>query len=56
LNTHFGAGRHDDPEEILRDEVRAQINASHRFDSFADERSQNFVKWCIYTLTVKEHG
>nr|GAT61270.1 phospholipase D [Mycena chlorophos] len=39
--------RHDDPEEKRRDEIRAEINASHRFDSFADERSQNAVKWHI---------
>ncbi|KAF7332538.1 Phospholipase [Mycena kentingensis (nom. inval.)] len=40
--------RHDDPEEKARDEIRAQINASHRFESFADERSGgNTVKWHI---------
>ncbi|KAI0042796.1 phospholipase D [Auriscalpium vulgare] len=39
--------RHDDPEEIHHDEIRAEINASHRYDSFAEERSQNFVKWHI---------
>ncbi|KAI0064970.1 phospholipase D/nuclease [Artomyces pyxidatus] len=39
--------RHDEPEEKLHDEVRAEINASHRFDSFADQRSQNAVKWHI---------
>ncbi|THH14594.1 hypothetical protein EW146_g5764 [Bondarzewia mesenterica] len=40
-------GRHNDPHEKLHDEIRAEINASHRFDSFADERAQNFVKWHI---------
>ncbi|KAI0310875.1 phospholipase D/nuclease, partial [Amylostereum chailletii] len=39
--------RHDDPEEKLHDEIRAEINSGHRFYSFADERSQNFVKWHI---------
>ncbi|KAF7311749.1 Phospholipase [Mycena indigotica] len=39
--------RHDDPEEIRRDEIRAQINASHRFNSFATERTENTVKWHI---------
>ena len=27
--------------------MRAQICASHRFQSFAGERTQNFVKWCV---------
>ncbi|KAI0028033.1 phospholipase D/nuclease [Vararia minispora EC-137] len=39
--------RHDDPEEKRHDEIRAAINASHRFQSFAGEREQNFVKWHI---------
>ncbi|KAF9810816.1 hypothetical protein IEO21_06796 [Rhodonia placenta] len=39
--------RHDTPEEKEADTIRAEINASHRFDSFAAERSQNFVKWHI---------
>lgn len=39
--------RHDKPEEKLDDEIRAQINASHRFDSFADQRSDNAIKWHI---------
>ncbi|TCD64375.1 hypothetical protein EIP91_004206 [Steccherinum ochraceum] len=39
--------RHDDPQEKMDDEVRAEINASHRFQSFAGERSQNAVKWHI---------
>ncbi|KAJ7100586.1 hypothetical protein C8R43DRAFT_964073, partial [Mycena crocata] len=39
--------RHDDPEEKRQDEIRAEINAGHRFNSFATERSENFVKWHI---------
>ncbi|KIP04639.1 hypothetical protein PHLGIDRAFT_75578, partial [Phlebiopsis gigantea 11061_1 CR5-6] len=39
--------RHDDPEEKRMDLIRSEINASHRFHSFAGERSQNFVKWHI---------
>lgn len=39
--------RHDNPEEKLDDEIRAQINASHRFDSFADQRLDNAIKWHI---------
>lgn len=38
-------GRHDTPEEKHHDEIRAAINASHRFTSFADQRAENFVKW-----------
>ena len=40
--------RHDDPDEKLEDNIRTQICASHRFESFADERAQNFVKWCAF--------
>ncbi|KAG5341907.1 hypothetical protein C0989_007067 [Termitomyces sp. Mn162] len=40
-------GRHDEPEEQAQDEVRAQIRASHRFDSFAGERGGNDVKWHV---------
>ncbi|KAJ7040543.1 hypothetical protein C8F04DRAFT_238484 [Mycena alexandri] len=36
--------RHDDPEEKRQDAMRAEINAGHRFDSFAAERSEIFVK------------
>ncbi|KAH7905549.1 hypothetical protein BJ138DRAFT_1130429 [Hygrophoropsis aurantiaca] len=36
--------RHDSPEEKMNDEIRAQINASHRFESFADQRSENAIK------------
>ncbi|KAK7030848.1 hypothetical protein VNI00_013956 [Paramarasmius palmivorus] len=39
--------RHDEPHEIREDEIRAEINASHRFQSFAEERTDNFVKWHI---------
>ncbi|KAJ3482521.1 hypothetical protein NLI96_g6930 [Meripilus lineatus] len=39
--------RHDEPEEQRQDMIRAEINARHRFHSFADERQHNFVKWHI---------
>ncbi|KIL00158.1 hypothetical protein PAXRUDRAFT_821948 [Paxillus rubicundulus Ve08.2h10] len=39
--------RHDTPEERLNDEIRAKINASHRFESFAGQRAENAVKWHI---------
>ncbi|KAF8063199.1 hypothetical protein FPV67DRAFT_1672236 [Lyophyllum atratum] len=39
--------RHDEPEEKRQDEVRAEINSSHRFQSFAGERGNNNVKWHI---------
>ena len=42
--------RHDDPEEKRMDMIRAEINASHRFHSFAGERSHNFVKWSVYCI------
>ncbi|PFH53623.1 hypothetical protein AMATHDRAFT_137275 [Amanita thiersii Skay4041] len=52
--SHFPAGihflrlgRHDDPEEIEQDAVRQRINEAHRFQSFAGERSDNFVKWHV---------
>ena len=32
------------------DLIRAEINAGHRFHSFATERSQNFVKWSVAQL------
>ena len=32
------------------DMIRSEINASHRFHSFAGERSQNFVKWSVYSV------
>src|SRR6266567_984990 len=40
-------GRHESPEEKLHDDIRAQINAGHRFQSFAGQRENNFVKWCV---------
>ncbi|KAI0933193.1 hypothetical protein AcV7_004734 [Taiwanofungus camphoratus] len=50
--------RHDDPVEKRNDMIRAEINASHRFHSFADQRYQNFVKWHIdghdYMYAVSE--
>ena len=45
-------GRHDDPEEKMKDRIRKEINDSHRFNSFADQRSDNFVKWYVTLLTV----
>ncbi|KAG8215687.1 hypothetical protein J3R82DRAFT_7561 [Butyriboletus roseoflavus] len=39
--------RHDTPQEKLDDEVRARINASHRFESFAGQRQDNMIKWHI---------
>lgn len=51
------AGRHDDPNEKLDDEVRKEICESHRFQSFAGERSENFVKWCVrLSLFIGMHG
>lgn len=40
-------GRHETPEGKLHDDIRAEINASHRFESFAGERENNFVKWYV---------
>jgi len=39
--------RHETPQAKLHDQIRAEINNSHRFGSFAGERAQNFVKWHI---------
>ncbi|KAJ8463937.1 hypothetical protein ONZ45_g17411 [Pleurotus djamor] len=39
--------RHDDPEEQAQDAIRAEINASHRFTSFAGERTHNIAKWHV---------
>ncbi|KDQ51771.1 hypothetical protein JAAARDRAFT_184790 [Jaapia argillacea MUCL 33604] len=39
--------RHDDPAEKAQDAIRAEIMASHRFGSFADQRQDNYVKWHI---------
>ena len=44
-------GRHDDPEERMKDRIRKEINDSHRFNSFADQRSDNFVKWHVTHIT-----
>ncbi|KAH9926358.1 phospholipase D/nuclease [Amylocystis lapponica] len=50
--------RHDSPQEKQEDMIRAEINASHRFHSFAAQRSQNFVKWHVdghdYMYAVSE--
>ncbi|KAH9974594.1 hypothetical protein BGW80DRAFT_1436752 [Lactifluus volemus] len=40
-------GRHETPETTVNDKIRAEMNAGHRFGSFAGERPQNFVKWHI---------
>ncbi|KAJ7728766.1 hypothetical protein B0H16DRAFT_1734536 [Mycena metata] len=42
LTTMPTLGRHDDPEEKRQDAIRAEINAGHRFESFAAETSENF--------------
>lgn len=39
--------RHDTPQEKMNDEIREQINASHRFRSFADQRTDNAIKWHV---------
>ena len=39
--------RHDDPEEKEHDRIREEIRKSHRFQSFANIREQNTVKWHI---------
>jgi phospholipase D1/2 len=49
-------GRHDEPEEQEQDRIRAEIRASHRFDSFAGERSQNTVKWYAHALSFDIQG
>ncbi|KAJ3834088.1 phospholipase D [Lentinula raphanica] len=50
--------RHDDPEEKAADALRASINSSHRFSSFANEREGNVVKWHVdgldYMYAVSE--
>jgi hypothetical protein len=33
------------PETTVNDNTRTEVNANHRFLSFAGERPQNFVKW-----------
>ena len=39
--------RHDEPQEIEADKIRASIRENHRFNSFAGERSENMVKWHV---------
>ncbi|KAL5521881.1 hypothetical protein ACEPAF_1725 [Sanghuangporus sanghuang] len=50
--------RHDEEWEKQQDAVRAEICASHRFSSFAGERSGNSVKWHVdghdYMYAVSE--
>ena len=46
-------GRHDDPEEKRADMIRAEIMAGHRFHSFANQRGQNFVKWCVCSFPLR---
>ena len=31
--------------------MRQAINDSHRYQSFADVRHRNFVKWCVYSAS-----
>ncbi|KAF8802982.1 phospholipase D/nuclease [Phlegmacium glaucopus] len=38
---------HDDPEEKAADAARQRIRDSHRFNSFAGQRSGNAIKWHI---------
>ena len=47
VSLNVAAGRHDDPEEKRADMIRAEIMSGHRFHSFANQRSRNFVKWCV---------
>jgi phospholipase D1/2 len=46
-------GRHDEPEEIMNDKIREEINNSHRFNSFADRRFENFVKWYVTVSLIE---
>jgi phospholipase D1/2 len=39
--------RHESLDAKKHDEIRAEINAGHRFGSFANERAQNAVIWHI---------
>ncbi|KDR66935.1 hypothetical protein GALMADRAFT_258822 [Galerina marginata CBS 339.88] len=39
--------RHDDPNEIAEDNLRAEIRKGHRFESFAAERSGHTAKWHV---------
>lgn len=42
------------PQERSRDKIREEIDNSHRFNSFADQRSQNFVKWYFFVVALKQ--
>lgn len=37
------------PAKLANDAACRAIRASHRFDSFAPERSENMAKWCVFT-------
>jgi hypothetical protein len=39
--------RHDEEHEQKTDDKRSRIAESHRFNSFAPERDNNFVKWYV---------
>ena len=45
LSLTNATGRHETPEQKRIDALRAQINNSHRFQSFAEQRQYNAVKW-----------
>ncbi|KAI9435046.1 phospholipase D/nuclease [Lactarius indigo] len=47
ISFNIPIGRHETPDAKIHDEIRAEINAGHRFGSFANERAQNAVKWHI---------
>ena len=47
LSLSSSLGRHDEPEEQEQDRIREEIKASHRFHSFAGERTENIAKWCV---------
>lgn len=38
----------------MEDHIRDEINSSHRFNSFADQRYENFVKWYFVACFVNE--
>jgi hypothetical protein len=44
--------RHDDPEEQEHDRIREEIRKSHRFQSFANIRDDNTVKWSVPILAA----
>lgn len=45
LLTRRTIDRHDEAHEKEEDAIRAKINESHRFGSFAEPRDRNVVKW-----------